>query len=671
MSQRFRRYLLIAVTVVALAGAVAYIGATPAQSGTPDGSTESSLAGSAVLGQDVTLTTDDILTLADGDQRQANETDVNDDGDAVLTYREAVNESTEGEFGLDVAEGLAYALVSDELEDEVTGEMSFVFDRPTLSGEGEFTAARPEGIDDLTFTASGERSDEANALAANLDVTLDTSEQDRLGFVEDASFGGTLNVSVEQLSSSGQYELNLDAPADEPQVTDVSIAENDQNGYSIDVERQRSLSEFESPQWETESAARTTLENQFGAIGERLGGSATIEITDYSFEEGTDGDPTDQARLDIAYTIEYTNIKRGLQAALTTFLADNQEDLSEGQAGNIASSLLETDINAIELRTSTDGATNTGNWNVDIANYDTFVFTTLDVVETNTDDEERQAELAELQERLDAQQAVGLEQVTSASFDFVPDEGSQTVQIQASLDTETTNWGDYLDELENRGFEVDRETDVVVDATVETQGDDIVTDFEFSFTLGQVSDSLMNGGSGSGDNQLSQFLGAANVDLARMDVDFQNDEVTMEASAKFNDTQALGDALGTSFGDEQVEHIYGELGDGTGEAFVFVDEFVGPNPAESDVRAKPQVGPETDVSLSQNLDEFPRLNADLPREHLGLSDGSGVTSYADEESGKVETNGLREAIGDWRAGELDTDLLREVISAWRTGEPVA
>ncbi|MEF8813705.1 MAG: hypothetical protein V5A55_07790 [Halovenus sp.] len=670
MSQKFRRYALIAVTLLAVVGAVAYVGAVPAQSDTPNEGAQSSLTDSAVFGGDATLTTDDLLTLANGDQRQANETAVDDDGNAVLTYRDAINESTDGEFGLDVAEGLAYALVSDELEDEVTGEMSFVFDRPTLNGEGQFRAARPQGIEDLTFTASGERSDETSALAASLDVTVDTSEQEQLAFIEEASFDGTLNISVEHLSSSGQYELNADTPAGETQVNDVSIAENDQGGYTLDVERQRSLSEFESPQWETESAARTTLENQFGAIGDQLGGSATIEISSYNFEEGTDGDPTDRDRLEIAYTVEYTNIKTGLELALTQFLADNQDlDLSEGQAGDLAGSLLETDINAIEFFSSTDGSNNNGNWNIDIANYDNFVLTTLDIAAENTDDAERQAELEELRERLDAQRAVGLEQATSASFSFVPSGTGETVQIQASIDTETVNWDDYLDELESRGFEVDRETDIAVDASVETEGDDIVTDFEFSFTLGQLSEALMNGGGSGGDNQLSQFLGAANVDLARMDVDFQSDEVTMEASAKFNDTEALADALGMSFGDEQIEHIYGDLGDGTGEAFVFVNEFVGQNPTEDDVRAKPQVGPDTDVSLSQNLDEFPRLDTDLPREHLGLIDGSPVESYANED-GVVETDGLRTAIGDWRGGDIETGLLREVINAWRTGDPV-
>ena len=45
-----------------------------------------------------------------------------------------------------------------------------------------------------------------------------------------------------------------------------------------------------------------------------------------------------------------------------------------------------------------------------------------------------------------------------------------------------------------------------------------------------------------------------------------------------------------------------------------------------------------------------------------------VTDYADD--GIVSTDGLRDAVSDWRAGEIETDLLRDVVDAWRSGEPV-
>jgi hypothetical protein len=39
-------------------------------------------------------------------------------------------------------------------------------------------------------------------------------------------------------------------------------------------------------------------------------------------------------------------------------------------------------------------------------------------------------------------------------------------------------------------------------------------------------------------------------------------------------------------------------------------------------------------------------------------------------SNAVDTDGLREAIDDWRQGEISLDLLRNVIDAWRASEPI-
>ncbi|WP_170845569.1 hypothetical protein [Halorientalis persicus] len=41
--------------------------------------------------------------------------------------------------------------------------------------------------------------------------------------------------------------------------------------------------------------------------------------------------------------------------------------------------------------------------------------------------------------------------------------------------------------------------------------------------------------------------------------------------------------------------------------------------------------------------------------------------YYRNDTGRVDTNRLREAINDWGAGDIDTTLLREVIDAWSSG----
>jgi len=46
-----------------------------------------------------------------------------------------------------------------------------------------------------------------------------------------------------------------------------------------------------------------------------------------------------------------------------------------------------------------------------------------------------------------------------------------------------------------------------------------------------------------------------------------------------------------------------------------------------------------------------------------------LADYANDE-GVVETEGLRQAVDDWRSGAVDTGLLRDAVEHWRSGEPV-
>lgn len=52
-----------------------------------------------------------------------------------------------------------------------------------------------------------------------------------------------------------------------------------------------------------------------------------------------------------------------------------------------------------------------------------------------------------------------------------------------------------------------------------------------------------------------------------------------------------------------------------------------------------------------------------------LEQRSLIIDYTNED-GIVDTDGLREAVADWRAGDIDTDLLRAVVDAWRTGDEI-
>lgn len=53
----------------------------------------------------------------------------------------------------------------------------------------------------------------------------------------------------------------------------------------------------------------------------------------------------------------------------------------------------------------------------------------------------------------------------------------------------------------------------------------------------------------------------------------------------------------------------------------------------------------------------------------GDADLSGVCTYTTDD-GRVETDGLRDAIDDWREDVIEKGLLRDVMAAWHSGDSI-
>ena len=64
-----------------------------------------------------------------------------------------------------------------------------------------------------------------------------------------------------------------------------------------------------------------------------------------------------------------------------------------------------------------------------------------------------------------------------------------------------------------------------------------------------------------------------------------------------------------------------------------------------------------------------RLNETAVGDPVVVTEELSLEEYANDD-GIVDTDGLRDAIDDWRGGDIDTDLLRDVIDYWRSGDTV-
>ncbi|WP_255191377.1 hypothetical protein [Natronobeatus ordinarius] len=94
-------------------------------------------------------------------------------------------------------------------------------------------------------------------------------------------------------------------------------------------------------------------------------------------------------------------------------------------------------------------------------------------------------------------------------------------------------------------------------------------------------------------------------------------------------------------------------------------------PAEANLSDGTEVVATVDGSTLESTVEDGQVTFTLPGgEHdVTFQTEIGLAKYAGDD-GTVGTDGLRDAIDDWRSGEIGTDLLRDVIDAWRSGEVV-
>lgn len=122
----------------------------------------------------------------------------------------------------------------------------------------------------------------------------------------------------------------------------------------------------------------------------------------------------------------------------------------------------------------------------------------------------------------------------------------------------------------------------------------------------------------------------------------QEVDISLELYEDGNKKNELTTTIGTLAGGEKTNNQWSEISE-TETVIVTVKSSNGGSDAS-----------ETDILITEE-DTKP--------------DDPSVADYTDDD-GIVDTNGLRDAIDDWRSEEIDTDLLRDVIDAWRSGDPV-
>lgn len=565
---------------------------------------------------------------------EADDAYVTDDGDVILVYEnDDTGAGTEVSYGLDVGESVFHALVvtNETGSTNVTGDATAVLTPDSLAGNGSLTAPQPDAVESLTFDATATQTDENAEADLSLSTTLNDSETGVTGVVETADLSTRASLAPDTLEVNGSFDAQLTAPLGTPQEQSFTVTESD-SGYTLTAAQNYTVSEFARDRWESREAAKQTLEAQYGSVAESLGGESTVTIDEYEFAN-TSG-PGDRARLDIAFTVEYTGIEEGLREQIVTSLADAEDvDLTDAESEQVAEQL--TDLRVDEISASLDAGETSyqGEFAVRLSEYEGAIRAGLTVAEATEPPESGPDAASQFEgfdfdrvrDTLDARAESGLVETYTLDASVEGADAGTTLDVDASYRTE--NWADYREALAERNVSVGSSE---LSLHAETEGDEITAEgtvtVERDRLVRDALDSLSNSTNETEDADVRRFIEAfrsADLRKARMDVSVTRDEVRIEAGAAFEDMAAFRDAFRETTGtDLTVASAVGRTENGTTTSYVRVVGAVDGNASnvtETDVRALGPVTENTTVHLPGTYNRtFPEADVRGSYEYLGL-----------------------------------------------------
>lgn len=556
----------------------------------------------------------------DEDDEIADEIYIDEAGNAVLVFDEESTDSSTGEFGVDVAEGMVYLLVTDELEEDISAAFDMWVDPERVESTGAFDHERPAAINDFSLDASVVQSAQENRMDGSFDVEIDPAQEPRADFVVDAETEGTIESSVDHFQSEGHAYLELAEPmgtVDE----ELGIGIAGTGGeYVVEIDQVTALTEFAVDRWETEDAAQETLEQQFASIAAELGGEATVTIHDHNVSTNEH----DQTILDISYTIEYVGIDGAADVLAEELAADPSLDLDADEAEEFVTSIFDLEIEGIGIGYVEDGPVTATAWDIDVQNMAPIAYGMIDLMEASDDDLTQLGVFDDLRTQLEAQEAANV--IQTADWSMAVDRTAQgMVTISAEIESEADNWATYVNELSERGIEQDPalhanmygdivDDEISVEFDVEMSHDDLLDEAAEVFRQELEDDPTVD------EQTLAVWdaFEAADLQIAGIDFDMADGTTTITAAAHFEDITAFETVLAEEFHGLSVIHIYGDIAADRDTMYVYAMNVFDPDATEDDVRDHPAVDGDTDIHFVESLEDLPRFDLQTAGDFLDI-----------------------------------------------------
>lgn len=522
---------------------------------------------------------------------------VSDDGEAILSYERAQETPrVEGTVSVEPETGLAYARYDGDFERDpgVVGDATFRTEDGTAASSGDLlitdTGSIAELDADIDVTETGTES--------NSEIDLDGAVTDVDTAYESFRSEGDLEVASDALVASGStrtVEANESAVSPRTKSLEVTVVGTD-DGYAMNVSERRVVESWETNRWDSRSDAEETLETRFLGAAIEMRGIANGSLESYQYAESAERDV-----VEYEYDVEYTGVEERVAERLVTEVQSFADVELEGvearaMADRVAASEFEEGSIALER----DGARTDIDWEYELGAYDELVLGAVEISESiDRLDDDLANQFDDVRAALETRSDSELRQ--AASWNVSTDQRGSLTAIDAEWRSDAENWTAYTQELERRelaGFVPNRSTS----ATLETTGDgiEVVYDYEtaaddpFERTILELEDAAADADDVvAATGELNELFESAELSQTNLTIDEGGYELEGAAAAS---ESFEGDPLEESHGLALTELHVETAGDSSTVSLV-TSEFVGDDPAESAVREREQVGPETEVYM--------------------------------------------------------------------------
>ncbi|NHN47011.1 PGF-CTERM sorting domain-containing protein [Halostella sp. JP-L12] len=567
----------------------------------------------------------------------ADEAYVEDDGDVVLVYRSDEGDaSMNGRFGADLSEGLFHAFLNDTMEEppgnNFTGNASLELGPESMTGDGAFSMAKPDSIEDLSFDASATRTRQESAASMTLDGTfVDESNAAAQGTssLESVSTEGRVTVTGTSFSADGSTTASVSeaqSPAESAMAHEFTLSETG-DAYVLSGAQNYTVGPYGADAWSSRENATRTLESQFESVASDLDGEVSVTVDSYSFDDETN-------RVDIEYTVRFTGVDEAVSEQMATLLSESRDlDLSESEARDLADRIQSVELTELSGSVEARSQEVSARWSVQIDNYDEAVLATFDLAEA-ADVNATESDLERARSQFEAQQAADLRRTVEWEGS-VSSPSADTATVEFDAEYRTENWSDYVDELESR--DVEWPGDSSFESHAETRDGELTATVSASFSQEGLVENAIEGmlqepgtadrqsGSNEQAREFLRSLQRSGFERAKMDVAVGDGAVTVEAGASFDNASAFRDVVSDEYGDLGVASVVGETENGETVTYVRLRDAVGSDADESDVRALSTVDDDTEVHTADDWNEseteFPEMNTEDARNYLGTDDG--------------------------------------------------